>query len=206
MGRWQTVRYGRCHLRGLVLAKRNTHTRTYLGTTPHTSSPVGSGRRSLSTPLLLRQRKGDPSMIFGQSIHPRHHDGLTGNGRRNGRPATHPREPSFARPLLSCNQSGAALTSFEPACEPSGFVSAVSVQDIGGWVSGLWRACHQAVLPFNRPVSRGHPSREVIKPPVLVRSELTVSLYWAPWAETFLALIHQSPSNLFVLPSESSHA
>lgn len=36
-------------------------------------------------------------------------------------------------------------------------------------MSGLWRACHPAVLPFNRTVSRGHPSSDAFKVPVLVR-------------------------------------
>lgn len=63
------------------------------------------------------------------------------------RPATN-RVQQLARPL------------FEPASGAASvcFVSAVSAQDIGGWVSGLWRACHQAVLQFNRPYRGGIPA------------------------------------------------
>jgi hypothetical protein len=66
-------------------------------------------------------------------------------------------------------------------------------------VSGLWRACHKAVLPFNRPYRGGIPAAGVVTKstrPGAVRSKLTVSLYSASWAETSLALHYSSVPSL----------
>ena len=116
---------------GTRFSKRNTYTHT---PTPHTSSNVRSGRRSLSTPLLLRQRKGGPSMIFGQSIHLRH-DGSRAMASQpcslGSPPLPAPRRPAISQVQLSpplsvlsrSKTSGAGcLASGEPVinrCYPS---------------------------------------------------------------------------------------
>lgn len=136
-------------------------------------------------------------MIFGQSIHPRR-DCLT--AMMAGQPL-HPREPSLSRPCRPAINQVQLSPALGVPLGPSGFVSAVSVQDIRRL--GVWplASLSSGRATLQSGVSRGHPSREVIKVPVLVRSKLTVSLYWASWAETALALHYSSsvPSNLSIV-------
>lgn len=179
VGHWQTVRYRRCYLRRLVLASATP------APTTKTQHPLASRERekiASDSSAPATKGKGDPSVIFGQSIHPRH-DCLTamaGQPRILGSPPLP--VPAVLQSIRRRRASRLCQCCLGPRHRRLGVWPLASLS--------LGRATLQST------VSRGHPSREVIKVPVLVRSKLTVSLYWAPWAETSLALYYSSgPSN-----------
>lgn len=122
-------------------------------------------------------------MIFGQSIHPRH-DCLTAMA---GQPRIVLGSPPLPVPAVLQSIRRLRASRLCQCC------LGPRHRRLGVWPLAslsLGRATLQST------VSRGHPSRAVIKVPVLVRSKLTVSLYWASWAETSLALYYSSvPSN-----------